>query len=84
MINLPDRLGSAAVLLYAVVSLDTESTVETFRTVVQAEAMAADVFADEPELADLLVVAEFELELCPNGGWHRSGNRERIDRGRPP
>ncbi|MGH3033000.1 MAG: hypothetical protein ACRDON_00400 [Gaiellaceae bacterium] len=51
-------------LMYTVVSLDTGSTVETFRTVEQAEAMVADVFADEPALADLLVVAEFEFELC--------------------
>jgi hypothetical protein len=54
------------VRLYAVVSLDTGSTVETFRTVEQAEAMVADVHFDEPALADMLVVAEFELELCPN------------------
>jgi hypothetical protein len=53
-------------IAWAVVSLDTGSTVEVFRASSEAEAMVADVEQDEPELAELLRVAPVELEAAPN------------------
>jgi hypothetical protein len=55
-----------AVLVYALVSLETRRTVETFPTREEAEADLQEVLAEDPELADLLRVEPVILPFCPN------------------
>lgn len=58
--------SAAAMIVWAVVSLDTGRTVETFRTRDEAAAMIAEVETDEPDLAELLRVEPLDLEIVPN------------------
>lgn len=52
-------------LVYALVSLETGRTIETFPTREEAEADLQRVLLDEPELASLLRVEPVILPFCP-------------------
>jgi len=54
------------VVVYGVVSAETEQAVELFPDREQAEAFIAEVEQDEPETAALLSVTVLEFEQAPN------------------
>jgi hypothetical protein len=54
------------VLVYAVVSAETEKAVELFVRRADAERMLAEALTDEPEWRDVLSVEEVEFETSPN------------------
>lgn len=53
-------------LLYGVVTSETESVVEFFATREQADRFITEVDADEPETAEQLRMETFEFEQVPN------------------
>jgi hypothetical protein len=53
-------------IVYAVVSADTEHAVEVFLRREDAEQMLAEALSDEPEWIDTLSVEPIELPLSPN------------------
>ena len=60
------RFTQVGVVLYGVVSAETEKVVLFFPTREEAEAMIVGVLKDAPELAELLAVVPVEFSTEPN------------------